>query len=512
MNEDQLDRALNTYADSLGVCQKQPSARASRRTRPLAIAAVGCVLLLTLAVSLWPRDAVAGTLNQVGRALKNVRTMEVVRMMETSSGKWHTFHHLYYKDGVWAHTNRKGAGLENHVVIRNGWALTKYRRLSHATLEEADFFFHDQLNGDMSVINYTKMIIDQGSVGVERATKIESHADVDGRPSYKIVMERTEGEYRAEIVVDKQTHLPLWVSTTLRHSSHLNLVRYRDEFKFNNAIPGTVFHLDPAIPVLRLSEEQSKLTDRWQKPLVEWDGTAVRDATITSDGTIWIACTRPFSDKTGTPPAREDGNASPTPSQVEIHPGLGALPSRLETGDGQPYARILDIVPSSILGKMKTYAFKGQQVVVVGFMPLSPSQSRPSTGQVVFSYREPQYPGFGQRKEVREVECKTLTLKLRNEPNLDLPDYFTALDLDHFGFQLPLIIWGARAKALEETGRTLEAAKAYERTAVEYRSFVKYVGYRPLLEAARCYRKLGLLPEAEDREREAEALKLGRER
>ncbi len=512
MNEEKLKNAMKTYGESLGECRRRPAVRVSRRSRPIAALAVGCVLVLSTAVLMWPRDAVAGTLNKVSQALKNVQTMEIVRMMETSSGKWHKFHHLYYQDGVWAHTNRKGTGLESHVIIRNGWALTKYTRLSHATMEEADPYFHDTLGGEMSMIDYAKMMIDQGNVSVERTTKIEPHADVNGRPAYKIVMERAEGEYRAEIVVDQQTDLPIRSTTKLRHTPTGGLLQYRDEFQFNHTIPESAFRLDSAVPVLRLTDEQSKLTDRWQKPLGEADGTAVRDATITADGTIWIACTKPFSEEAGTPPVREGGNTPPSPSQVRTRPDLATLPTRLETREGQPYARTLDIVPSAILGKMKRYTFNGQQVIVVGFLPLSQSQPKPSEVQVVFSQRLPYNPGFGEPKELIEADGKTLSLTLRNEPKLDRPDYFTALDLDHFGFQLPITIWNARAKALEEVGRTLEAAKAYEQTAVEYRSFVKYVGYQPLLEAARCYRELGMMREAEDREKEAEALKTGRER
>lgn len=488
MNEEKMQNAMKTYGESLGECRRRPAVRVSRRSRPIAALAVGCVLVLSVAVSLWPKDAVAGTLNKVSQALKNVRTMEVVRMMETSPGKWHTFHHLYYQDGVWAHTNRKGSGVENHVIVRDGWALTKYRRLNHATLEEADPYFHELFKGDMPAIDYTKMIIDQGSVGIERTTKIEPHANVDGRPTYKIVMERAEGEYRAEIIVDQLSDLPRSVTTTLRHSSPGRTLRYQDEFRFNHALPEAVFQLDPKIPVLRLPDEQRRLEEKWSKSLGEVDGAIVRDATITSDGTIWVACTTTFMQD------------------------ACSLPTRVISKDGQAYTRTIDVVPSSMLGKTKVDAFRGQRIVMVAFVPLSTSQPRPAEVNLVFSRRKQRHLGSNEPDEASEAEGKVLSLKLHNEPNRDRPDYFTALDMDYSGLQLPITIWEARAKALEKAGRTLEAAKAYEQTAVAYRGFIKYVGYAPLLEAARCYRELGMVREAEDREKEAEALRQNRNR
>ncbi len=91
-------------------------------------------------------------------------------------------------------------------------------------------------------------------------------------------------------------------------------------------------------------------------------------------------------------------------------------------------------------------------------------------------------------------------------------DYFTALDLDSFSFQVPIIVKETKAQALEAESKWQQAAAAYEQAAVDSSGFVKYAGYRSLESAARCAQKAGLEDEAERDLTESRELKASRER
>lgn len=487
MNEEKMNQAMVSYRESLGTCSKQPVKAPARRSRiGFALATAG-VIAFALAIALWPKDAVAESLKRVGLAIKNARTMEVRSLMETSSGKWHEFSHAFYRDGAWRYQTRKGSGLASTIVVKDGQALTEYDRLDHATLEKADPTFLSMMESEMSALDFAKRGIDQGQVGIERKMSIEKGDRVNGVPTYRIVFERAEDSYRAEIVVDQDTDLPISTATTLHHGNDTQPRLYREEYRFNHRLSDSLFSLVSSRRTIRLADEQAKLIKAWEKPLAKAGQTVIRDASVTQDGTIWVACTMPDSQE-------------------------GQLPIRLKTRDGQPYGRSLDINPSAILGKQGTFTFRGDDVVIIGFFPLDINQPKPTDVQVVFGNREAHYPGHSKPDGDGKSEGLTLSIPVKILKEQDRPSYFPALDLDHFGFQLPITIWNSRAEDLQKAGRLLEAAKAFEQTAVEYRNFVKYAGYKPLIEAAKIYRELGMTDTADARQSEANSLKAGRQR
>ena len=485
MKEDRIEQLMQSYGESLGASTKRTVTKPTpRRSKVLIPVAAGALVAMT-AFAMWPRDAVAAAVRRMGLAIQNARTMERTSAMKVGSGKWRVFGHSYYQAGMWRHINRQGTGLEVVIVVRDGQAMTDYRHLNHATLEKLDPQYFDLVKGEsVSALDLAKESTDMGQVGIKRTMTVEPHAPVNRRATYSVKFVRPEDSYQAEIVVDKQTDLPLYSTSEVTYSRGDHAF-YREDYLFNQRLPSSLFQFNSPKPIVNLYQAQEQLTKEWARPLAALKGIEFRDAQITKDGTIWIATTMAKG-------------AEPR-----------AFPSTIAGGD---YVRLLDIVPSAILGKTERYSFHGQDVVIFGFAPLNPDQPKPKSVTLEFDQRSLQLPGFSKNTAQTAPTDDTQTLELMESKEEDRPAYFTALDLDHFGFQLPVIVWNTRATALRERGRLLEAAKAYEQSAVAYRQFIKYVGYQPLKKAAECYRELGMSRDAERATAEAKELEGSRER
>lgn len=488
MTENEVEKLLHAYRDSLGTSGRRVRAPSPWRRRTAWALVTASAAAIIVVGAMWPRDADAAALRRIRLALKNAHTMEETFSMQTPGGAYREFLHDYYKDGAWRCEVHKGTGLAATYVLRSGLVLTDFDRLDHATLEPADpKFFADVTGSDTDALSYVKDQIDIGRQGLPRRISIQPHDPVDGVPTYVLTLDRAEDAYHAEILVDKRTDLPISDEVAVIYEGR-GVNRYRQAFRFDQPQPDSLFALASDKPVVRVSEAQSELLEDWKKTLAAVDGTEVRDACVTPDGTIWIAVT-----------TRRNGDTLPVPDSVV-------------TPEGGEYARILDLVPSAIVDKEKVFQWNGESVLVEGFVPLDPAAKAASAVTVKFANRPLRYPGFAALDHPKSVAAgSTAALPLRRESR-ELPAYFTALDLDYFGLQIPIEIWETRADALEKSGRLLDAAHAYEQTAVAYRSWVKYVGYRPLEQAAKCYRKLGLTLEAERDEAAAKTLKATRER
>lgn len=485
MKEDRIEQLMQSYGESLGASTKRTIRRPTRRRSRVLVPIAAGVLVAMAAFAMWPRDAVAAAVKRMGLAIKNARTMEKTSSMRVGNRAMKVFSHSYYQSGMWRLTTRQGTPLEATYIIRNGQALTDYTRLDHATIKKMNAPYFDMAEDqELSALDYAMDAIDSGQVSIKRKVTIEPHASVNGRSTYAVVMVRAEDDYRAEIVVDKGTDLPLFSTADVTYHED-ERVHIREDFEFNQSLPESTFWLQSPKPVVNLRDAQKALTDQWSRPLAKVRELEIRDAQVTKDGTIWIATSRPEDSK----------------SRV--------FPTRILDGD---YVRILDINPSAILGESHPYMFKGQEVTIFGFVPLNPRQPLPKTVTLGFDQRTLNYPGFAKDDSPETPTDDTLTLDLTPSQKADRPDYFTALDLDHFGFQLPIIVWNARAEGLRNAHRLLDAAKAYERAAFEYQGFVRYAGYQPLEKAAKCYRELGMNQDADRVAAEAKDLKERRER
>jgi hypothetical protein len=246
------------------------------------------------------------------------------------------------------------------------------------------------------------------------------------------------------------------------------VLKYRQTYRFNDVIPDSLFLLKCDKPTVKMVEAQRELSDAWAKPLATAGHAEVRDASVSADGTIWIAVSTNGKE------------------------GQAVLPTTITTPAGAAYTRTLDIVPSSILGKSHRFSLGEESVYVVGFVPLRTGDELPAEATVALVQRDVHPPGQSiQAEGPRQPVGAPLKLDLHTEPG-ERPAYFVTLDLDHFGFQLGYLVFEARAKALEADGKPADAARAYEQDAIACRAFFPRLGERPLRAAARCYASAGM--------------------
>ncbi len=484
MNEREIEAKLTSYRDQLGTCSRRPVSR--RRLWPAALVA-GAVALVVAAVSLRPQDATAAALERIAKAIKNAQTMEATLELLKADGKtWHQFQHLFYENGKWRLTVHQGWSLERTLILTGGQVYTTYKNLGHATVEPEDPSFYAMFYGDeVSAIDFVKQQIDIGEVSSQREIKIVQSPPANGRQTYRILMERASG-YRAEIVVDKETDLPIRASVEVPdHGYGPNYSRHF--YRFNHALPPNTFTYEEGKALLDLTVEQGKLATKWKKPIATFEDTDVLDACVTDDGAIWIVVA------------------------VEKGAKWSTLPRRILGGHPSGYAHLNDIRASEILAKTSPFSIGGKQVVVVPFMPLADGPTSGVPVSLGFD-RAVKYTAGDLAPEAPSSPREgSLALNLRKVRG-DRPEYFTALDLDRYGFMLSLLKFKARANELERMEHWKAAAEAHELAAKAYAGFVKFAGFKSLDAAAKCYLKAGLPDEAKRCEEESRTLRLSRAR
>jgi outer membrane lipoprotein-sorting protein len=493
MKEQEVERVLSTYGESLGRCERRPLPRQRRSiARPLALVAAGLTVAAITFVAMKPVDAVAATLQRVGLAIKNAKTMEVSSYMLRKNTAWQEYCHIYYKDGMWATRASKLTNLQVHVTQRDGKLLTNYSTLGHATIKPAvdgERLFTTIDGNELDALEFVKQYIDSGSVSVDRQAKIVEHVPVKGRQTYMIVFDRPEDRYHAELIVDKATNLPISteISVTYQFHSGSDDIRFRHDYAFNQSISDELFTLKPGKPVIDLQQAEAELNRKWSKPVATVNECSVRDACVTEDGVIWIATT-----------SKTDHN------QAKVL--AGALTIR----NGEEYILAQDIIPAAILGPTHRATIAGETIVVSLYLPRR-GRFIPTEATLSFAHRRGKWAGFSYEAEEPTPAGAPISLKLRKEKG-DRPFYFSWLELDHFGFQLNIVKTNAVAEWLEAKKAWLDAAAAYEECARAYEGFVKYAGYQPLRKAATCYEKAGLSEKAVAVRERADRLKASRER
>ncbi|MFI5385708.1 MAG: hypothetical protein ACHQ50_06255 [Fimbriimonadales bacterium] len=498
MNEKELEGLMKGYGDSFGTCDRTPAKRASHWPRRLALASVSCLAIGAAAVAMWPHNAAAAKLRSIATAVRNARTLELSWSRLMPSGKWWEWAHCYNAGGMLRNDAIVGSGLAETIITRDGLQYDDYHRLDHVTLRRDPFHEERTILEERSALDFALDMVDTSrrTSGKPRCRVVtRNHEDVNGRAVYLIVVDQPDGTYHGEILVDQLSDLPIEAETNQHVGGNVGDLRMRQEYRFNAALDPLLFSSNPSKRVVDLRRAQETLENKWQKVLGSVGNSAVRDACVTTDGTVWVALT---AQGMGTMP----------------------LPSSITTQQGATYVRLWDTVPTlwqpvytngeEEYREPEVRVF-GQKVVVVGFFPLDATAPVPNSALVHFA-RRPIRDTFGDDPNDEPAGAMLddlLTLPLRREPG-PVPSYFAELNLDHLSAKLGECIWRLRADALERDGKLLDAAHSFERTARE--CVVKYSGYRELDKAAACYDKLGMAAEAARDRKQAIALHAARER
>lgn len=486
MKEEEFVKAFDRYRESLGTCERMPDRTVRRApvSRKLAFGVVAAGLAGVVAVSMWPQSAKASTLQKVVRVFDNVDKMDCIFEVERrAGGPWSLLDHIRYSDGKWRHEVQKDSALRVTLIERDGKTWTEWSSLDHTTLTTGENELVPETSDSNNALHFAKGLLDSGQTSIERTVTIRDHAPIDGHEAYEILMERSADQYKATILVDKATDLPIVAEAQLHATTGLGptTIRYRQRYRFDVSISDEVFQPNPAKPIVKVEEAQAGLLSEWGRGGQSVPRAKMLDASVAPDGTIWIAS------------ASKDAVV---------------LPTQLSVPGGATYVRGFDVDPAGISGH-NTIRVDGADLSLTPFVAMIPNGPAPERATLTYARRSAQWSNFAENTDNRETTVgNPLTLKLRIEPELR-PGYFTALNLDRFGFELEEFPWNVRAKEYERQGNYLAAAKAYEKCALGFRSFVKRGGASPMLKAAVCFTKAGDIQDARRAQAEAEKLKLG---
>jgi len=492
MNENEVERLLKTYGSSFAPCKAPEHTRRVIRWNRRATFGLASASILALSiVGLWPRNAVAGTVAQINAALRDVKTMECDLSVKLPSG-WHTIVRTYYANECWRFDSQIGTNLETVDIVKDGQRLVDCTRDDFVTIEKArPEALADLTNGSQTALDFAKKGVDFGETDIPRTAVVKDHEPVNGRPTYVLSFVRAKDNYRAEILVDKETNLPI--------QSDMEAADERPKFKgsrqiihtdftFNKSLDPHLFSLETQKAVVRPEFAARELAHLWSKPLDSAKGTDIRDATISKDGTIWIVST-----------VRQ--------SEMQL-----VLPTFLSDENGTTYARIDDVWPAQNFNEPVYDEIFGKSLCITGFVPLRSGAPVPQKLTVGLASREQWNVARSMNHSIDGQDLKISFLLRPNWVDDQYPAYFPQLSMRSRYLQFGQRAWSARARIFEAHGDLLDAAKSYEEWAKARYDWVKYSAFEPMLDAARCYRAIGQTVLADELTKKAEILKASRER
>ncbi|MDR3689872.1 MAG: tetratricopeptide repeat protein [Fimbriimonas sp.] len=490
MNEDEIKRLLTNYGDSFNPCAIPQSRRTAFVRRRLAVAEVafaGTILLAGLV--LWPRNAVAGTVARINEAITNARTMTCEMSIKLPAG-WYTCYRTTYMDGMWRCDSQIGTQMESTSIKRDGqWFINQTHEV-FTTLEQAPDNGDQELGaGNQTALDFAKRSIDCGQVDIERSVAVKAHVPIHGMETYVLAFSRPADNYHAEILVDKKTDLPICSDVTVEDGRPWfkgDVQRIHTDFSFDRQVDPRIFNIVTDKPIIRPEDANRRLFEMWQRPFARAAGTDVRAVSACPDGTIWVIVTP---------------NTAPSD-----------LPDTVTDANGDRYLRSNDFHQSRQPPNPDYSTIFHQEILATPFIPLDPGLPIPDRVTISFTKRERR---DSRPKSLLAEKALPTVVSITVKPTIesgDLPSYFPYLGIGRVYYQPKQLAWSFRAAALEESGRMLDAAKAYERTAAARYEWVKYAAFEPMLSAARCYRAAGQIERAEALTKKAEALKASKAR
>jgi hypothetical protein len=475
MNEREVEHTLAAYANSLGKCQRVP--KPSRRTRTMKWSAVAVAGAILVGVALWPRNAAAGAFKDIQRSITDAKTMELKCWFEyyPNSGNWRMFLDNFYKDGLWRSEVRKTERMAVSIVLRKDKVLTEYTHLDHAALDQWRPSPFGQEPGPETALEYVLRTLNTGNVDEERSFSIRPHDPVNGKEAYLLHIERPVDGYLADLIVEKNSNLPISATTQLGLGP--TKLKYRFECTFNQPLPDSMFELASAKPIINVGQAKQGYADDWKKPIAVAGDTQVLDARSTADGSIWIL-TRQTSDALAVP-----------------------LPERLREGKLE-FARMFDG-----MGHLATFDQGSSDTVLSVFTPLEGDKDlRPDRVTLQFGQRPPDFSPLPKDQKLGTSQTWTLTIPVKPEPN-SAPDYLCALGLDRFELTFQIEKIKARALEYERRGEFAKAGGMYEALSpVQAYWLNRGASGFGLRDAARCYREAGRVAKANDLAAKAEIL------
>lgn len=474
MKEVEIERLMKEYGDAVGPSGRRQVVRKGRRRVWIPVTGGAMAALLIAGLLLWPSYAVAQTVQRVNLALKSAATMERVSYMKLPSG-WTRFARLCIK-GSWMRTESTGTtSMRGVFVHRDGKLLTNYDALDHASLTPARSAPPEVFDADLSPLDFATQSLKCATGAEDMST--QEHESINGREAYQLNFSgrvNSQGEtWTGSLVVDAETNLPIEATFRQYHEKN-GWTEFREEYKFNLPLDDSLFALDGEKARVDVWASRKELQDEWAgRNLGELDGTRIHDATVTSDGTIWMVISHA-------------GNVAPTWIEDEHH------------------QRYVSTYPFDL-----GFEVAGRPAIALRFVPVEAGAPKPGRISVIFSNRDLRLAG--KEAEAGERLDGPLSIRLESASGV-VPEFADRIGQDRSLLHWEMARWQVLGKYLEDQGKTRPAAEAYERYANARYRWVKYSAYEPLLDAARCYRSLGEIVKADELTRRSNALHAALER
>lgn len=395
------------------VVKPQPLRR--RWATRLAIAgAVGSVgLAATLMLLPGRASAAEEAVHQLTVALQGVRTMHMEASMGTTGKKWLD---LWEVDGAWRTQSRIGTPMETTWILRKDGHELTYRTVIGQTCiapNTNNHLFDRELPNPTNPIDFALTYgIGDVHVGTNRA-QIETTSD----PRYRMIVLTQKDGNRMELLVDKETNLPVKSTLWQYHGTEeLSSVEFRYEF---NKTPDRRLFEPPTTPVIDALQEEKKFKATWKTPLaLVPDGNltaAIHDVQATRDGAVYVA----YSVQGQTNGAEEY-----------------FAPQSISDDHGHVFLKLHDQELYTMAQGEGNFTVGGAPVRVATFEPIEPLAPDARSGrlQLGFGYRPRLTPGkvvgqlagYAPDEFNRAVAAKTVEVSVRNT-SLMWPDYASTI-------------------------------------------------------------------------------------
>lgn len=396
---------------AMSVEAKQSPIRRSRLVFGLATAASVAVFGL---VAMYPKTSEASALRRMQEAINNAATMQAT----VYTGKDQTpFQQVYYEGHEWLMHSRLNSSQPVWSLVKNGNFYKWDEGQTIATIEP--YAKPVWMSKDGTALDFVKSQMSFDESGLE--TKLLTHPDVNGKPTYELIMERrpdprsSAPDERCEIVVDKQTDLPITSTTTAKAPDGGDYVT-KEDFAFNAALSSQMF--EPceghATLIRNLPDERTQLKAAWSVPVatatVGSETAEIRDVKVNRSGVVTLAYT----------------------TSIEGNPSIAATalaPTTLQDGNGTTYLRLRDYTPgfiSSFADDLAAEMTFGQHQLA--FCSWAPLEAKKPSGPLSVKV------GFRQRTFTTEPNAavtesgNSVDVQVQAKPfSGDFPDYSVPL-------------------------------------------------------------------------------------
>jgi hypothetical protein len=492
MNKNNLtEQLLNEYTENLTPSESllyrigtyQFKKKTIIRLWPAKIAAAALVAAASLVIIFGhSENALARSIEQARLALKDARSVVMDSYIVRQTGEPYHVCRISMGNGSWRYDSY--APIRNTSILLVGGKQYYYWRSAKAITVEP-MVGKDPTPFVRSGVDLGEAFLNQGSGDTKK--KIASHADVNGRPTYEIVVDKSGDQQHGVLVLDKETNLPIFADIT--SAPERRPVRQHVDYAFNVAIDKATFdpHFGTTLPIIDLETEWARLRNQWSKPLATatWQGLTihVRDVRINREGEVFMVISHK---EKGAPETPEDQRED------------DFLPDSLTDGLGTTYICGATANPGGVEGDtdaIKAMQFNGETTRILCWVPVvKPARlpdsltvecflaSRWSTGSLTGET----FPGS------KRIQRAVFTVKpTYGGFDGEFPDYSTPLVLDTITVQWEYQILGERGDYLLKTGDYKAALTWYRKEyEVQWRTWPSQ-SYRPLDSMAACFDKLG---------------------